>query len=202
MEINKPEHRTYWVARSENGEILSVGYTEPNQVTTSGQSVLVIGDRSVQIQEVSKFRGNPEAFNYEWNGNQWVFAGDDVIYIPTKKANAEPLSKALFSIVFGPSKIGLYAKVIHHPSGQGFSLLEVNRTDVVPVSIAADPQPLVDVLKNSVSDGNLTQAELDGIVGAIQVMGGKTVELIDFIPPSWQRFVMSREQAKAAGYFE
>jgi hypothetical protein len=33
-------------------------------------------------------------------------------------------------------------------------------------------------------------------------MAGRTVDLIDFIPPSWQPFVMTRAEAEAAGYFD
>jgi hypothetical protein len=56
MEIKYPEHRTYYVARSENGGVLHTGQTMPNQVTTTGQPVLDVGDtESDQLGNLSGF---------------------------------------------------------------------------------------------------------------------------------------------------
>lgn len=200
-EINKPASRVYWVARDENGDVLHVGYTDPGQVTTTGQGVLDSGSRADQVEVISQFRESPEAWNYEWDGEQWVFPDDNVFYIPASPKIAEPLSRALFALVYGDQQEGLFAQVIPHPSGQTYSLLACRSTDIIPVAIAADPQPLIDVLQMPVDDGSLTKAELNGIVGAVQAMAGQTVGLIDFVPPSWRPFVMTREQAEAAGYF-
>jgi hypothetical protein len=52
-----------------------------------------------------------------------------------------------------------------------------------------------------VADGALTAEEQAGIVGAVQALAGKTVEFRQFIPASWQPFVMTRYQAEQAGYF-
>ena len=71
----------------------------------------------------------------------------------------------------------------------------------IPIALGAEPKPLQDVLQITVDDGALTVEELNGIVAAVQAMAGKVVNLIDFIPQSWQPFVMTREQAEQAGYF-
>lgn len=199
QEVNKPNQTTYWVVRSEDGTVLHAGQTEPHQVTSTGQPVLVAGDLKTQIDEVAAFRGDPAAFNYQWDGSQWVFSGD-VIYIPAASKLAEQLSRALFALVYGDKKPGLYARVIAHPSGEGYSLLAVRSDDVIPVALAVDPQPLIDVLQISIDDGALTQRELDGIAQAVSAMAGKPVKLIDFVPPSWKPYVMTAQQARAAGY--
>jgi hypothetical protein len=62
-------------------------------------------------------------------------------------------------------------------------------------------EPLAKVLAAFVQGGGLTQAELDGIIGAVQAMAGQTVRIVDMIPASWQPYIMSKEQATAAGYF-
>jgi hypothetical protein len=143
------------------------------------------------------------AYNYDLDTGaaRWIFPDNNHLYIPSSPGIAEALSRALYKLIV-PGGNGLYAGVIPHPSGQGYSLLQCRSSDIIPVALGADPQPLVDVLAIPVQDGSLTQAELNGIVGAVQAMAGQTVNLIDFVPPSWQPFVMTREQAEQAGYFD
>lgn len=140
-------------------------------------------------------------FNLDTQTASWVFPEDNHLYIPARASIAEPLSRALYSLIV-PGGSGLYAGVIPHPDGQSMSLLQCRQSDIIPVAIGADPQPLIDVLQIPVADGSLTEAELSGIVGAVQSMAGQTVDLIDFVPPSWKPFVMTREQAEQAGYFD
>ena len=143
------------------------------------------------------------AFNYDLDTQQarWEFPPDNHLYIPAAPHIAERLSRALYSLIV-PGGDGLYAGVIPHPSGQGYPLLQYRSTDIIPVAIGCDPEPLAETLQITVDDSALTQAEKDGIVQAIQALAGQQVQLIDFIPPSWQPFVMTREQAEAAGYFD
>ena len=72
----------------------------------------------------------------------------------------------------------------------------------MPLALDADPTPLAEVLQTTVDEGALLQAEADAIVAAVQEQAGQTVNLIDFIPASWQAFVMDRAAAEAAGYFQ
>jgi hypothetical protein len=154
-------------------------------------------------QDLDLFLPPQPAYNYDLDTGtaRWIFPDNNHLYIPASPGIAERLSRALFSLIV-PGGEGLYAGVISHPSGQGYSLLQCRSTDIIPVALGADPQPLVDVLAIPVQDGSLTQAELNGIVGAVQAMAGQIVNLIDFVPPSWQPFVMTRQQAEQAGYFE
>jgi hypothetical protein len=63
LEVKYPEKRTYYVARDADGVILHVGHTDPDQVTTTGQAVLVSGSRLSQIDDLSDFIGQPIAYN-------------------------------------------------------------------------------------------------------------------------------------------
>jgi len=201
-ELAYPNQPTYWVCRDESGQVIRSGITQPNQVTITGQPVMVIGSRAEQVTDISQFRGNPAAWNYEWNGEEWQFAGDNVFYIPAAPHIAEPLSRALFALLYG-TQDGLYCGIIPHPTDPTqYPLLQCRSVDVVPLALDADPTPLAEVLQTTVDEGALLQAEADAIVAAVQEQAGQTVNLIDFIPASWQAFVMDRAAAEAAGYFQ
>ena len=40
-EIRKPSEGNYWVAKSNDGSVVHVGFTEPNQVTSTGLDILL-----------------------------------------------------------------------------------------------------------------------------------------------------------------
>ena len=153
--------------------------------------------------DIDAFTPPQPAYNYDLDTEtaRWTFPADNHLYIPASVEIAERLSRALYTLIV-PGGEGLYAGVIPHPSGKGHSLLQCRSTDIRPVALGADPQPLIDVLQIPVDDGTLTREELRAIVGAVQAMAGRTVDLIDFIPLSWQPFVMTRAEAEAAGYFD
>lgn len=92
-----------------------------------------------------------------------------------------------------------YSVKIEHASL--WPVLEMREGDIIPISLAADTRPLIEVLTAFVAGGGLTQEELDGIVGAVGAMAGQVVQLRDFIPASWQPYIMTRAQVEAAGYF-
>jgi len=154
------------------------------------------------LSEHDLFMPPQPAYNYDLDTQtaRWVFPDENHLYVPAAPKIAEQLSRALYSLVV-PGQSGLYAGVIPHPTGQGYPLLQFRQTDVIPIALGADSKPLADVLQITVDDGALTAEELNGIVGAVQAMAGKVVNLIDFIPQSWQPFVMTKEQADQAGYF-
>jgi len=129
-----------------------------------------------------------------------LFDGEagDVFYIPVKPSLVDVLNEGLAKIVgLGDA----YAKVIRPPAEGMYALLEVREKDIVPISVEADESLLSEVLSVFVADGALTAEEQAGIVGAVQALAGKTVEFRQFIPASWQPFVMTRYQAEQAGYF-
>jgi hypothetical protein len=142
------------------------------------------------------------AYNYDLDTDtaSWVFPEDNHLYIPAAPHIAERLSRALYSLV-DPNGEGLFAGVIPHPLGLGYPLLQFRSTDIVPIAIGADPSQLAEVLQVTVDEAALTQEEADGIVYAVAAMAGQSVEVVNFIPESWQPHVMTREQAEQAGYF-
>ena len=152
--------------------------------------------------ELDAFLPPQPAFNYniDTETKNWVFPDDSHLYIPADPRLIEALSRGLYSLI-DPTRSGLYAGIIWHPANAAWPLLQVRETDIIPISLAADTRPLVEVLTAFVQGGGLTQEELDGIVGAVGAMAGNVVQLRDFIPKSWQPYIMSKEQAEAAGYF-
>lgn len=141
-----------------------------------------------------------------FDGLEWG-EGDDpnaTFFVYAASSVAEPLSRALFQIVFPgvDNRSGLYAKVHKGLGDQDYDLLEFRQQDVVPVDLAANPQLLEDALAITVEDGALTQQEVDTIVDAISTYAGQEINLVDFIPASWQDKIITKEQAIAQGYFK
>jgi hypothetical protein len=80
-------------------------------------------------------------------------------------------------------------------------VLQLRGEDVVPISLAANAEPLSQVLEAFVQGGGLTAEERDGIVGAVGLMAGQPIRIADMIPPSWKEYIMDRAKAEADGYF-
>jgi hypothetical protein len=122
----------------------------------------------------------------------------DYIYVPCDPRLIQGLTLGLGELAT-PGKGLPYAQVIEHPTA--WPILQLRSEDIVPIDLAANPEPLAQVLSAFVQGGGLTQGELDGIIGAVGSQAGHTVRIVDMIPASWQPFVMDREAAEAAGYF-
>jgi hypothetical protein len=153
------------------------------------------------LPDLDAFAPPQPAYNYDIDTDtaHWIFPDGDHIYVPAALSIAEPLSRALYKLI-DPSSDGMYCGIIWPPVEGAHALLQLRSTDIIPIALEADPQPLLDVLAIPVADGALTQEEADGIAIAVQAYAGQVVDLVDFIPPSWQPFVMTREQAVQAGY--
>jgi len=184
-----------WCESRLGGSWIQTSYTNSQRGNYAGIGYQYLAEHDL-------FMPPQPAYNYDLDTQtaRWVFPDENHLYVPAAPKIAEQLSRALYSLV-APGQSGLYAGVIPHPTGQGYPLLQFRQTDVIPIALGADSKPLVDVLQITVDDGALTVEELNGIVAAVQAMAGKVVNLIDFIPQSWQPFVMTREQAEQAGYF-
>jgi hypothetical protein len=124
----------------------------------------------------------------------------DYIYVPVDPRLIEGLTMGLGELAT-PGRGLPYAPIIEHPSGQAWPVLQLRGEDVVPISLAANSEPLAQVLEAFVQGGGLTAAERDGIVGAVGAMAGQVVRIADMIPPSWHQYVLTREGAAALGYF-
>jgi len=124
----------------------------------------------------------------------------DYIYVPVDPRLIEGLTMGLGELAT-PGRGLPYAPIIEHPSGQAWPVLQLRGEDVVPISLAANAEPLSQVLEAFVQGGGLTAEERDGIVGAVGAQAGKVVRIADMIPPSWQPYIMDRATVEALGYF-
>jgi hypothetical protein len=124
----------------------------------------------------------------------------DYIYVPVDPRLIEGLTMGLGELAT-PGRGLPYAPIIPHPSGQAWPVLQLRGEDVVPISLAADPQPLVGVLQAFVDGNGLTAEEMQNIVGDVGRKGGQVVRIADMIPDSWKEHIMTRQKAEAAGYF-
>ena len=94
----------------------------------------------------------------------------------------------------------LYCPILTHPVDSR-TCLELPESETVPIHIDADGAELQAMLAVFVTDGSITQAETDGIVAALAASRGQNVLIADFIPPSWQSNVYTREQLELEGWF-
>jgi hypothetical protein len=124
----------------------------------------------------------------------------DYIYVPVDPRLIQGLTMGLGELAT-PGRGLPYAPIIEHPSGQAWPVLQLRGEDVVPISLAANSDPLRQVLEAFVQGNGLTQEEMDGIVGAVAAMAGQVVRVADMIPDSWQQYVMDRATVEALGYF-
>jgi len=205
-EIIKPGVKTYYFIKNPAGDILQEGWMNGDEVlSTPDANTIYFSDKRIDIiPEIELLLGSQPAFTdlltvnmqngvYSW-GRGFGFDEESTFYTFAMPSVAEPLSRALYSVV-NPGKEGLYARVYHHEDPSQYSLMQFRETDIVPISIGADPTPLADALAITVTDGALTQEEVDTIVGAISAYAGQEINLVDFIPASWADKQIDRQTA-------
>ena len=208
-EINKPGVKTYYFIKNPQGDILQEGWVFEDQIlSTKDENTIYYSDKKVDIIPHMEAELGPQvAFNdqltvdeetgvYSWGRG---FQGDTTFFVFAMPSVAEPLSRALYGIV-NPGQEGLYARVYHHEDPNQYSLMEFRLEDVVPISVGSDPSLLADALAITVTDGALTQEEVDNIVGAISAYAGQEINLVDFIPASWADKQTDKETAITLGY--
>jgi hypothetical protein len=151
--------------------------------------------------DIDKFVPPQPVYNYDLDTEtaSWIFPDGDHIYVPIASDAAISLSQGLYSLI-DPSKPGMYCGIVPHGERQYVVALQLRESDVVPIALGADPSPLAAILAPFVTLGNLTQEELDGILGGIVAMAGQAIPITSLIPPSWQPFVMDEEAAIEEGY--
>jgi hypothetical protein len=127
------------------------------------------------------------------------------IYVPIHVSAGPELNRQLYELtqpdaVRDPQNASqAYCRLFVHPSIP-FAVLEMPEEDTIPIHLAADPSGLVAVLEPFVAQGQITQEELDGIIGAVQMLGGQRFRPADMIPASWQQYVLTQQQAIDQGY--
>jgi hypothetical protein len=127
------------------------------------------------------------------------------ICVPVHNDAATELNRQLYKLtqpddVRDPRNVSEFYCGMHHHPLIPFTVLELPEQDTIPIHLAAKPSGLVAVLGPFVAQQQITQAELDGIVAAVQALAGQRFAPSSMIPPSWQPYVLTREQAVAAGY--
>ena len=93
-----------------------------------------------------------------------------------------------------------YCGIISHPNGTAWPLLSLPDTETVPIHVHADGGELRQLLDIFVANNGITKEESDGIKQAVAGMVGQTVRLADMVPPSWQPYILTVEQAIDQGY--
>lgn len=96
----------------------------------------------------------------------------------------------------------LYCGVIQHPTDQtAWPLLDLPDNHTVLVHIDSDGAELKQMLDVFVEKKALTIDESEGLKTSIRRLRGQQVRIVDMIPQSWQPYILTREQAKQAGYY-
>tara|TARA_Y100000385_G_scaffold174398_1_gene180399 strand:- start:58 stop:462 length:405 start_codon:yes stop_codon:yes gene_type:complete len=126
-------------------------------------------------------------------------------YVLVNPAHAENLNRSIMRLI-RPEHLrsgyvtDLYCTMHTHPE-TGYMALDLPDTQTVPIHIESSGDELVAMLQVFVDDEALTQEEMGGIVTALTGLGGQQVRILDFIPASWQDFVLTKEQMDADGWF-
>ncbi len=93
-----------------------------------------------------------------------------------------------------------YCGKIIHPTN-GYAALVMPENETVPIHIESSGDELDDLLNLFVSDNALTQEEADVISQQVIDSKGQSISILDLVPDSWKPFVLTYEQADAAGWF-
>lgn len=123
-------------------------------------------------------------------------------YVLAAPQHAEQLSRSLMRLLRpshlrGDDWTDLYCPVVQH---NGQAALALPDGETVPIHLESDGAELAALLGVFVADGALTQEEADGIAAAVQAYAGQYVSITDFIPPSWQQWVYTRQQMADMGW--
>lgn len=126
-------------------------------------------------------------------------------YVPVHIDAAAELNRQIYELsqpdaVRDPRNISEFYCGMYQHASIPFAVLELPEEDTIPIHLAANGGGLSAVLGPFVAQQQITQAELDGIVGAVQALAGQRFAPSSMIPPSWRQYVLTREQAVAAGY--
>jgi len=154
-EISKPEKKTYYYIKDPEGDTLQEGWVNPNQVlSTPDKNTIFYSDNKLDvIPHMEADLGAQTAFNdrltldEETGVHSWGRGRIDVdtFFVFAMPSLAEPLSRALYSVV-SPGQEGLYARVYAHEDPEQYSLMEFRKDDVVPIALCAAPTALADAL--------------------------------------------------------
>lgn len=128
--------------------------------------------------------------------------------IPIDPQLIEPFNQSIMRLLM-PSHLrneryvtDYYCPVIRHPDGVQWPLLALPDTETVAIHVEADGEELEQLLGVFVANNGITKEEADEIKRAVAAMVGNEVRLADMVPQSWQPYILTVEQAIAAGYIQ
>ncbi len=87
-----------------------------------------------------------------------------------------------------------------HPE-TGYAALAMDENQTVPIDPEATGDELNYMLNIFVNDGALTQEEADGVRQQVLDSLGESVSILDFVPPTWSGYVLTKQQMDATGWF-
>ena len=127
------------------------------------------------------------------------------VYLLCNPLLADDFNRSLMRLLMpthlrGPDYTDFYAPKHIHPQ-TGYAALgipEGHQVNVHPEATGAELDYLLGIF---VADGGLTQEEAGGIRQTVADSIGKTVSILDFIPPSWGAYVLTQEQMDLDGWF-
>lgn len=199
---NLSSERLYWVAKEPNGNIRHTGFLDQNQVlTTALDTILEYNNEVDQIEEIENFIGTQPAFNYEYNeiAKEWYFPDRKVKYLPVASHISTTLNNALCKLI-KPSRNNKFAGTLEHATWPNYDLFVLNDDDEIPIDSSATATAISNILQISVNEGGITQQELTDLVDNINNNKGNKLVFKDFIPNSWQQYLLSESEAESAGY--
>lgn len=128
-----------------------------------------------------------------------------MIYVPVHNDAAAELNRQLYELtqpdaVRDSRNVSQFYCLMYQNALIPFIVLELPEEDTIPIHVVSDPSGLVAVLSPFVAQQQITQAELDGIVAAVQALAGQRFAPSSMIPPSWQPYILTRQQAIQQGY--
>jgi len=129
-----------------------------------------------------------------------------MLYLLVDPANADDLNRGIMRCL-RPSHLrdenyvtDVFAKKVYHPD-TGYTALEIDPVQTVPIHIEADGAELFEVINFFVSDGSVSQQEADQMAAGINAMAGQEISVLGFVPNGWLQYVYTREQMVAEGWF-
>ena len=126
-------------------------------------------------------------------------------YVIVGPLYAEQLSRSIMRLLRpshlrGQDWTDFYCRIITHPTS-GAKAIELPDGELAPLHPDATASELRALLAVFVADGSISQREADGMAEAALANAGSRVRIADFVPDSWKRWVMTRAEMQAGGWF-
>ncbi len=129
----------------------------------------------------------------------------NMLYLLCNPLVADDFNMSLMRLICpaarGANNTTKYLAVKHIHPETGYAALAMKENQTIPIDKEATGAELDYMLNIFVSDNALTEEEADGIRQQVLESLGESVSVLDFVPPSWSAFVLTKEQMEADGWF-